>query len=177
MKKILLLASIVVGLLAANAGAITYTTYTDTNSGDVYFNGLFGVNSHTDSFNITNHGYDHATEHVYSATAEFRFEDNFGFSESLSVVLGGSPFEQTGSFSNWITLSDSVVGSALFDLSADGIVSYTITRTDGEFYLRNATLTAVAGSNSVPDGGTTLALLGMSVIGVFGFQRKFALSR
>lgn len=76
-----------------------------------------------------------------------------------------------------ITLSDSVVGSALFDLSADGIVSYTITRNSGEFYLRNATLTAVAGSNSVPDNGVTIVLLGMSLIGVVGFQLKFAVAR
>ena len=108
----------------------------------------------------------------------FEFYDSvYGGTESLSVTLGGSPFEQTGSFSGYITLSDSVVGSALFDLSTDGIVFYTITRTSGECTLKNAVLTAQAGSRSVPDGGLTLALLGMSVIGVFGFQRKFALSR
>jgi hypothetical protein len=174
MKKILFLASIVVGLLAANAGA---KTYTDTNSDDVYFSSLGGVSSYTGSFNILNDGYKPATEQVYSANADFQFWDIFGGSESLTVALGGSPFEQTGSFSGLITLSDSVVGSALFDLSSDGIVSYTITRTSGEFYLTSATLTAQAGSRSVPDGGVTLALLGMSVVAVVGIQRKFALSR
>ncbi len=174
MKNILFLASIVVGLLATHAGAITYTA---TNSDDVYFGSFGGVDTYTDSFNLTNDGYKPGTEQVYSATAEFVFWDLFGGSESLSVALGNSPFEQTGSFSNLITLSDSVVGSALFDLSADGIVSYTITRNSGEFYLRNATLTAVAGSNSVPDNGVTIVLLGMSLIGVVGFQRKFAFAR
>jgi hypothetical protein len=175
MKKILFLASIVAGLLVANAGA---KTYTDTDSNDVYFSsGYGGVSTYTSSFNIVNDGYKPLTEQVYSATAAFEFLDTWGGSEQLSVALGGSPFEQTSSFSGYITLSDSVVGSALFDLSTDGIVSYTITRASGEFTLKNAVLTAQAGSRSVPDGGLTLALLGMSVIGVFGFQRKFALSR
>ena len=77
----------------------------------------------TNSFDITNHGYKPATEQVYSATAEFLFEDPFGLSESLSIALGGSLFEQTSSFSSSIKLSGDVLGSALFDLSADGIVS------------------------------------------------------
>lgn len=163
-----------VGLLAANARA---TTYVDVNSDDVYFGSIGGVSSFTGSFNILNDGYTPSTEEVYSANAEFQFWDLFGGQESLSIALGGSQFEQSGSFTGLITLSDNVVGSALLDLSSDGIVSYTITRTSGEFTLTNATLVAQAGSRSVPDGGTTLALLGMSVAGVLGFQRKIASSQ
>ena len=161
-------------LVVANASAITYS---DFNLDLVY---LGNGDSFTDQFDITQYGqYDPKTEQVYSATAEFLLGDLptylGGGSETVTVSMGGSPFGSSGSFSGLITIGNSLLGSALFDLSEDGIVSYTVTAGNyGGFTLISSTLSAEAGVR-VPDGGFTLTLLGLSLLGILGAQRKFGL--
>ena len=64
--------------------------------------------------------------------------------------------------------------SALWDLSANGRLSFTITALSGQTYLTSATLIAWTGARGVPDGGFTLDYLGLSLLGILVAQRKFA---
>ena len=175
MKKILL-TLIVSGLVVANASAIsTYSTYSDYNLDGVY---LSNGASFTNKFDITQFGqYDPKTEQVYSATAQFLLYDLpfLGGSETLTVSLGGSSFGSSNSFSNFLTIGGNLLGSALFDLNEDGIISYTVTAgPSGGFTLVGSTLKAKVGLAAVPDGGFTLTLLGVALLAIVGAQRKFA---
>jgi hypothetical protein len=66
----------------------------------------------------------------------------------------------------------------LLTLSGRGLISgagYTATDGDwaGTFNSGGGTFTWSA-STAVPDGGTTIALLGASLLGLYGARRKFA---
>jgi VPDSG-CTERM motif len=167
MKKTFI-ALIATVLITANAGAILYV---DSNT---YLN--LEVRPETlvkKEFNIKEWGFNPLTQQVYDATASFLLTDLWGGSETVKISLGeGSPVYWTDPILNTMPVGD----SALWDLSADGILSFTITSTIGQTYLTNATIIASAGARSVsvPDGGFTLTLLGLSFLGILVAQRKFA---
>lgn len=159
-------------LLAAAASLFIHVTtsfagtYSDDNPANVWLNALHP--SYTGTFDIASDGYDSTAETVLSAYAEFLFFD-LVLNESLTVTVGGENFASHGSFFMFLTIGDDVLGSALLDLDADGILSYTITRASGEFWLKHASLTAITGprtSQPVPEAGTSVVLLGLGLLGV-----------
>jgi hypothetical protein len=174
-KKILAIASGVALLCAANANA---TLYVDNNGADVWLNA--NNQSYTGQFNLTDYGFNPATEQIVSANACFTLFDLFG-RESYDILIDGTSLFSGGSFCGLINLRTGITGSLLASLNVDGILNYTIQRTSGEFWLTNARLTASTGSNGggcpnnrVPDGGTTMALLGLGILGLAAVRRKLA---
>lgn len=162
--------------VGSSASALNYT-FTDSNPTFINLNDC--NTSYTGQFNITP-AYNPLTMQVNSATAKFTLGDLFG-SEGYNITMEGSAFVSGGSFFGLINVGGGV-GSLLGNLSADGILNYTITRTSGEFWVLNACLTAYASDrttggvnntdNRVPDGGLTIALLGMGFICLGAMKRK-----
>ena len=62
--------------------------------------------------------------------------------------------------------------STLSDLISDGKLSFAMNAISGEGYLKSAVLSANGGAG-VPDGGATLTLLGLALLGILGARRKF----
>jgi hypothetical protein len=121
-------------------------------------------------------GYDSSTMQIHWAYATFAFWDPIlgGGSESLTVELGGEPFSSVGPFLGLILLGDQVWGDVLLDLETDGSLSYSVNPASGSFKLLAAELHAKSKPRpwEVPDSGWSLALLGMSMIGLASFRRK-----
>jgi hypothetical protein len=165
----------VAALLAVGALTSNAAEYSDT---DDFSPNIFlgnGVNSYTSTFNLLNDGYNPATEQILSAVARFRVSDDGDFfsGETVSVTLGGVAFGSSSDFNfGSITVNNSVVGSVLAELSSTGILTYTVTRTAGDFYLDWADLTAQAGPRGVPDSGLPLAFLGLGLAGLTIVRRK-----
>ncbi|MDB6167894.1 MAG: hypothetical protein JWM88_758 [Verrucomicrobia bacterium] len=162
MKK--LFAAVLTGLtLALCAHA---DTFTDNNPADVYLNAF--NKSYTGTWDLTGYGYVPGSMQVDSAVATFQFFDLLG-SESFTVTWNGNSFSN-GSFFGIITLGTGLSATAIGDLSVDGILSYTVTRNSGEFWLTNARLTAQ--TSTVPDGSSTAMLIGVALIAMMIVSRR-----
>jgi hypothetical protein len=82
---------------------------------------------------------------------------------------------------DWVQTWTSNVGlgsGTLFgSISDDGMLSYRVHRTNGNFTVDSAQLTVLATnpliSEAVPDGGTTLTMLGLGMVGLGALRRKF----
>jgi VPDSG-CTERM motif len=92
--------------------------------------------------------------------------------ESLTISLANSPVGTINSFFGATVLTSSLGNSALSDLSTDGKLSLTISGVLGNEYLTSATLLANGGPG-VPEGGATLTLLGLALLGMLAARRKF----
>lgn len=143
-------------------------SYTDNNPANVWLNAL--NTSYTGTFDVANEGYNPAVETITSAEVEFLLWDLLG-SESYSIKFGPETFASGGSFYWFLNLSGSVSGSAFGTLDATGILSYTVYRNSGEFWLKNARLDVETAPRQVPDSGATLALLGIAMAAVAGARR------
>jgi len=167
MKKTILAAILSLSVVAS----VHATTYIDINADLVAFDSSH--TTYTNNFNLLNDGYNPAAETITSAFAVFGFTDIWGGKESFTVNLGGDLFSQ-GSFSAILLLPEVATGSALFTLDQTGLLSYTVTRSSGDFQLAGSVLTAEAAPRSnVPDSGATAVLIGMGVIGIFAAKRRF----
>jgi hypothetical protein len=126
--------------------------------------------SYTNTFDITDDGYVPGSG-LSSAVATFWVRDqtrNEGADEMASVELDGNWFANSASnlpFSN-ISFGGSLALNLLMALEANGTLTYTITAVTGNFYFKRAELTAV------PDGGTTIALFGLGLLGLAAAKRK-----
>lgn len=186
MKNLLSFTAIASLFVASQASANFYYA-------DVDFIGakIDGNNPYTSSFNITDNGsdsildilalfddnnpgnvysdgYNPATEFVTAAEAFFFITDDSFFDgrERYSIDLGGV-FSTGNAAFNLVLGSVSLTGVA--DLSIDGIINYTVSSTQGDFMLWNAGLratVATVGGQPVPDAGSTLALLGLGILGL-----------
>jgi hypothetical protein len=62
-------------------------------------------------------------------------------------------------------------------IAADGTLNYSVTRSAANgFTLVSAALTVIANNDattSVPDGGTTLTMLGLGMVGLGALRRRF----
>jgi hypothetical protein len=154
--------------------------YVDDNAADVRLDANFlgGLNplynpSYTGQFDLTGYGFNPNTQDINSAVATFTLWDTpvLGGSEGYRITVDGITTASGGSFSGFITLGGAVTGTLLGNLNDDGILDYTVTATSGVFWLLDANLTAEA-TNSVPDGGTTLGLLGLGFLGIVYLRRK-----
>jgi hypothetical protein len=168
MRKLLSsLAVFAVATISAHA-----ITYTDT---DVFAAFLTQGQSYSGTFNIANKGFDPSTETVTSAEAWFLVSDDIDPLRSEWVKFTIGALDSYGPFEvDFLSVfGGSISGTALFDLNTDGILSYKITSTSGDFWAFGADLHAHAEAKNVPDAGTTAALLGVSVIGVALLTRRF----
>lgn len=173
-------------MLATSARAIPYT---DINVIGVKLDDLHP--SVSGEFNIADAGYNSVTHQVTYASAWFAFADDTlpwdgqddpldlnGNYEVVKVDLGLAPGYFGPVEVNLATLlGGDVKGSVLMDLSADGRLEYTISQVTGDLYVGFAKLVAEASprtgtANAVPDGGTTVALLGLALLGLSAARRK-----
>ncbi len=62
--------------------------------------------------------------------------------------------------------------SIVADISADGILSYSVKSVKGDTYLKETRLTVVGQTPLVPDSGSTLALMGAGLVALAAFRRR-----
>jgi len=147
---------------------------------DLFAEKLSGSNSSKSGvFDITTGplgGYNPLTQTVYSGTVWFALSDDqlLDSNEWVEFKLDGINFLNPIEVDLTI-VSGQVLGSALVTLDSTGTLSYTIQRTYGDFWALGAKLMAEAGprsATSVPDGGTTLMLLGGALAGIEALRRR-----
>jgi hypothetical protein len=172
---------------------------TDSSSGRVY-NGVFsvvnedsGLDTYTGSgahgpagwgAGSTVLGYNPG-DTIIGATVSFGLWDNDSAKEQVSfsiggVSLGSSPGNQisgynTFSYDLFSVLSASALDTVLADL-ADGTIDYRVRMANEwryeDVWLKWASLDIRTETLRVPDGGATLALLGLGLLGVAFARRK-----
>lgn len=158
-------------------------TWTDVDSGYPLALLRSSNPSYSSTFNINDDGFNSATMQVNSAIASFAFADDLDSQlEYVNITIDGLALitgqETDGSHLAYAWYSQSLSGTMLGSLNADGILSYTVTVTSGDTYLKVAKLCAQGGmkdTNRVPDGGMTLLMLGSTLtgLGVWSRSRKF----
>lgn len=177
MKSIL---SIIIGLaVLAGSQAPAATIYTDQDTVGFSFSAQAGRGTYSGTWDLLSEGYTPGTPTI-SALAEFVFSDPNGGTETVVVSVGGQQLYAgfgTPGTSDFV-ISGAVTGGALVNLESTGLLSYRIFRNTGIFTLDTATLTVAVNDqdpNGVPDGGTTVALLGLGLAGLAGIRRKLSI--
>jgi hypothetical protein len=168
--KLLCAVAVGLGFCASQANAALYV------DNDVILKTLSSSTpSHYGNFNILNQGYNPDTEQVIWAGVAFVFVGSDSTEDTVRISLNG---ESQGV--HYISYGFSVFGGllsgeALCDLNEFGVLSYQIRWLSGDpFLLKTATLLAETSANaSVPDGGTTVGMLGLALLGLGLVSRKF----
>ncbi len=118
-------------------------------------------------------GFTPGVQHILpgSVTIRFLFRDPSGGAETFSVSVGSNTLFSQGSFNIQLVLtSNGATASIEGILNSTGMVSYTIRRTTGEFWLDAAYLQATA----LPEGGPDVALLGLGLVALGAVRYKLA---
>ncbi len=173
--------AVVAGVLAAASASATTYNYQDIN--DYRVAGVNGTGpllnstttSFSDSWTINPTWTADGKPTITEATATFVFREGPSDKETITVNMGDSLdlFTTGGPFAGKLDLIVGLDTEFIVDLSADGILHFKVIRNSGTFTLETATLDVTA----VPDGGQSLLLLGMGLLGVVGFQHKIRNSR
>jgi hypothetical protein len=176
MRNLLPLKLVTVAVLVAGLGSARALTFQDLHTINQALNG--GHPSHAGTFNITTDGFNPALHVLTSATATFVFTATGASEKTVNILLAEQAFASQ-SFTGNTTISDGVSASILANLQADGLLAYTVNRQDGNFTLVSAQLIANGdrigngnGLPSVPDGGATVGLLGLALLGLAGLRRR-----
>jgi hypothetical protein len=174
--------SILAGAVMLGPGSASAVTYTDNvNFGldGILFNlGGFNNLSTSETFDITDDGYNPANEEIISFSVTLSLADLLGGNESFAITLGPRTFGGLGpvpSFSFSTDSTDPLNAGVLADLSAEGKLDISVALTSGfltGFQVVSADLTAE--SRAVPEGGSSIALLGLGMCGMAGLKRRFA---
>jgi len=121
-------------------------------------------------------GFDPSGESVVGATAYFYLQGTLDLQQEEVVVeiadLTEGPVVIDYLWNNTIEIADLQL---IVDLQDDGRVGYTVTAVSGDVQFDYARLDADArptGAQGVPDGGATIALLGMAMAGIGLLRRR-----
>ena len=127
-------------------------------------------------------GYDALSETITRAWAVFEiYDDLYNPVDTLTIELAGSSWADgnqlfdLGFYTGIV--GGSITGDILTNLDANGALNYSISATGENFYVGKVALLAetdTCDSQSVPDTGSTFALLGLSVFGLVAFRRNRA---
>ena len=131
---------------------------------------------YTDSFDITNNGYDSKKEKVTFAELWIEAKDDQVSDtwESGSVYLGEDRQLVGARKVSIDLLKAEVSGDVLGMLDKDGSLKFTVKREAGDFLVWQAKLVYETSPTSVPDGGATLMLLGLGLAGIESLRRRIA---
>gem|GEM_PF-2020792 len=131
-------------------------------------------------------GYDATLHTITSGSITVRINEDvdsffdyffeFFISETAQAYVGGQIFTETFWFPVNSQFGGSLELAALIDLDADGLLSYTISAQQGDFRLVSARLdaegiTRQGPPSNVPDGGTTVAMLGLGLLALVGGRK------
>ena len=178
-KSILTAAALAVSATAASATPFVFVDgHLQASSGPGAYVRLesYGVNSYTNTWDISDEADFSSTLVFDSATASFWFSDDVDSwqDEHVSVDLGAvsswlNNVEVGGTFASYELVSGNLSMTLLADIAADGKLTYTVRADSGDFYLKETQLTVYA---HVPDGGSTLMLLGLALVGFAALRRR-----
>jgi hypothetical protein len=132
------------------------------------------------TFNISDDGFNGTAESINWAEVQFVVYDNDSNRDTVKLSVGGE-YAASGSVRSGFNLFGGLLfGEALLDLSVDGIVAFTIQWLSGDaFRVSDAALTVQTTSNAqaVPDGGSTVMMLGLALLGFGTLHRKLKASK
>lgn len=167
MKKLL----IALGICALSAIGSQAATY---NLNDFGPHVIAPGSPYSGSFNLLTTAYNPASETIVSAVAGFALQDPnglFGGPEEVTVTLDGNFFASAQNFS-----TTTLGGAVNLTLLADNVLAFTVTSGPGSVptILSIAALqwTTAPRTSPVPDGGSMMALLGLSVLGLGWVGRR-----
>jgi hypothetical protein len=150
---------------------------------------------YTATWNLLTKGYT-ANSPIDAITVWFKFADDSSsdVTEHVDISVGGSKIwddlevdgiHPSPTYATYSLTLNPVTHMSIFDdLKVDGLLTYTVelqrllSNSCGreDTYLKEAGLQATyaetSRTNRVPDGGTSLALLGMSLAGIAGLRKK-----
>ena len=138
--------------------------------------------SHYGNFNILNQGYNPDTEQVIWAGVAFVFVGSDSAEDTVRISLNGESQGVQHVSYGFSVFGGLLSGEALCDLNDFGVLSYQVRWLSGDpFLFKTATLLAETSANasvpSVPDGGTTVGMLGLALLGLGLAGRKLKASR
>lgn len=186
---------------AATAGSLTWVDRDPGSGSDPQLLRISRTETFQSTFNIAADGFNPGIHIIDSINAMFAFSDDADSRDGTSgsrddvefvdVSVGGfkiwddlqvdGDHDNSPSSYHWVNQDLFGYTSILSDLSSDGIVSYSITiqnRGSKDTYLKVAQLTATGDlktttpKKSVPDGGTTVGLFGVVLLGLGAIRRK-----
>lgn len=188
MKKLISSALMVAGL-AAGVTSAQAGVYRDRDNLDAVLNspgesvsGTFNIRTLDGNFAGDMAGFVPSAETIVTATATFELYSNDSEKEQVDINLGAfdlytTPGTQINGEVTFGPLNLTV--QMLADLQQDGSISYRLTLLDTAFTwgedvgINYAQLDVTTVPNTVPDGGMTLALLGLSLGGLAVVRRSF----
>lgn len=145
------------------------TMFTDLDTINQQLTAATSLNSYSGEFNIVEKGFVPGYHIVSAAGITFSLTDNTGVpvTKGFTIDLDGKLSDSQ--YTSFLVLGDTQVSiDLLASLNADGILSYSVTATSGDFLLESAKLCAEASEpsrvNPVPDTGSTLALGGLTLV-------------
>lgn len=129
--------------------------------------------ANNNSFDLTLHGFVPGPQTISWAYASFSFLDLDSVLDMVTISLDSSLASGLPSPIGFSVFGGLVLGTVLADLNTSGTLDYTVTMSgNSAVTLKGASLFAnVTGNAPVPDGGSTLALLGCAMLGL-GWARK-----
>ncbi len=172
--KVLCAAAVGFGFCASQANAALYV------DNDVILKTLSSSSpSYYGNFNILNQGYNPDTEQVIWAGVAFVFLDSDSREDTVRISLNGESQGVQHISYGFSVFGGLLSGEALCDLNEFGVLSYQVRWLSGDpFLFKTATLLAETSSNaSVPDGGTTVGMLGLALLGLGFVSRKLKASK
>ncbi len=200
-KQLLWTAAAVLALSnTVSASAITWVDRDpDSGNGPLEFLSENGTTVFSSTFNIIPAGFIPGTHLVDTINVKFAFSDDNSDSQTeyVDITVGGfkiwNDLEVDGTHANaptsyeWFSQGLSGNLSILGDINADGVLAYSVKIQNlsnswsgtEDTYLKIAELTAGGDfkprttGTPVPDGGATLGLFGLGLLGLGAIRRKF----